>query len=306
MIRLGFVSAILGELDFEEVVSFAAEAGYSCVEMMCWPKAAAERRYAGVTHVDADALGAAEVKRIKGILAEKKVSISGLGYYPNPLDPDKRKAEFFQEHLKKVIAAAARLEVGVVNTFIGRDPGKDVEENFALFASVWPGIVAFAEKNGVKLCIENCPMYFTRDEWPSGKNLAHTPSMWRRMFAEIPSKSFGLNYDPSHLVWQLIDCVKPLYEFKDRIFHAHLKDAKILKDRLDDVGILALPLEFHAPKLPGLGDVDWGRFVSALTDIGYDGPACVEVEDRSFEGSLENRKTALLLSRNFMRQFIIG
>jgi sugar phosphate isomerase/epimerase len=304
--RLGFVSAILGDLDFEEVVSFAAQAGYSCVETMCWPRAAAERRYAGVTHVDADALGDAEVRRIKEVLARNKVSISGLGYYPNPLDPDARKAQVYREHLKKVITAAAKLEVGAVNTFIGRDPGRDMEENFALFARVWPGIVSFAEKAGVKLCIENCPMYFTRDEWPAGKNLAHTPSMWRRMFAEIPSKHFGLNYDPSHLLWQQIDYVKPLYEFKDRIFHVHLKDAKIMKDRLDEVGILATPLEFHTPKLPGLGEVNWGRFVSALTDVGYDGAACVEVEDRSFEGSLERRKTALLQSLAFMRQFITG
>jgi sugar phosphate isomerase/epimerase len=306
MMRLGFVSAILAELDLEEVVSFASRAGYSCVEAMCWPKAAAERRYAGVAHVDADSLGDAEVRRIRGMLAEKRVSLSGLGYYPNPLDPDPRKAQACREHLKKVIAAAARLGVGVVNTFIGRDPGRNAEENFASFASAWPPLVAFAEKNGVKLCIENCPMYFTLDEWPAGKNLAHAPSMWRRMFAEIPSKSFGLNYDPSHLLWQQIDYVKPLYEFRDRIFHAHLKDAKIIRDRLDDVGILATPLEFHTPKLPGLGEVNWGRFVSALTDIGYDGPACVEVEDRSFEGSLESRKTALLQSLAFMRQFITG
>ena len=93
-------------------------------------------------------------------------------------------------------------------------------------------------------------------------------------------------------------------EFKDRLFHVHIKDAKILTDRLDDVGILATPLEYHVPKLPGLGDVDWGRFFSALTDIRYSGSACIEVEDRAFEDSLESRKASLRQSRNYVRQFL--
>jgi len=303
MMKLGFVSAILAELGFDEVVAFAAQEGFACVELMCWPRGKAERRYAGVTHVDADSLAAAEVARMKKVLAEKKVSISGLGYYPNPLDPDEKSAAFYREHIKKVVSAAAALGVGVVNTFIGRDPAKSLEENFKRFAAVWPEVIHFAEGKGVKIGIENCPMFFSMDEWPGGKNLAISPSVWRRMFAEIPSKSFGLNYDPSHLLWQQIDYVKPLYEFKDRLFHVHIKDAKIRRE-IDDVGILATPLEFHTPKLPGLGDVDWGRFVSALTDVGYSGAACIEVEDRSFEDSLESRKASISLSRRYMSQFI--
>lgn len=304
MIKLGLVSAILPELSFEEVVSFAAQEGFACVELMCWPHGKAERRYAGVTHVDAGSLTAADVSRMKKFLAEKKVSISGLGYYPNPLDPDEKNAAFFREHIRKVISGAADLGVGVMNTFIGRDPAKSLEANFKKFAEVWPEIVEFAEGKGVKIGIENCPMYFSMDEWPSGKNLAISPSVWRRMFTEIPSKSFGLNYDPSHLLWQQIDYVKPLYEFKDRIFHVHIKDAKVRTDKLDEVGILATPLEYHSPKLPGLGDVNWGRFVSALTDIGYSGPACIEVEDRAFEDTLESRKASIVLSRRYMAQFI--
>ena len=304
MMKLGFVSAILPELSFEEVVSFASREGFSCVELMCWPHGKAERRYAGITHVDVDSLGAAEAARMRKLLDEKKVSISGLGYYPNPLDPDEKAATYYREHLKKVILAAARLGVGVVNTFIGRDPSKTLDENFRKFASVWPEVVSAAESQKVKIGIENCPMFFTKDEWPGGKNIAFAPAIWRRMFTEIPSKSFGLNLDPSHLVWQQIDYVKPVYEFADRIFHVHVKDAKVRKDRLDDVGILATPLEFHAPKLPGLGDVQWGRFISALTDVGYQGGACIEVEDRSFEETLDSRKAALVLSGRYMRQFI--
>jgi len=306
MIKLGFLSVILGELSFEEIVEFAAENGLACVEMPCWPAGKAERKYAGVSHIDVANLSENRAAEINRVLRKKSVTISGLGYYPNPLDPDESKAQFYIDHLKKVVTAAAMLGVPVVNTFIGRDPNRNIEDNFAKFKEVWPAIIKFAEQKKVKVAIENCPMYFTNDEWPGGKNLANTPAMWRRMFDAIPSKSFGLNFDPSHFVWQFMDPVKAIREFKGRIFHVHLKDAKILRDKLDEVGILATPLQFHAPKLPGLGDVNWGGFFSALTDVGYDGCAVIEVEDRAFEGSLDTRKASIIQSRNFLRQFIAG
>ena len=304
MIKLGFLSAILEDLTFEEVISFAAETGYSCVEIMCWPVGKAERRYAGVTHIDVTKLSAKRIKEIHDLLDEMGVSISGLGYYPNPLEADRKNAARYVAHIKKVINAAGRLGLKNVNTFIGRDHQLNLEENFKRFKRVWPGIVKHAEKRHVKIGIENCPMFFTEDEWPGGKNLASSPAIWRRMFNEIPSEHFGLNYDPSHLVWQFMDYIKPIHEFKDRIFHVHIKDAKVLHDELNDVGILATPLSFHRPKLPGLGDVDWGKFFSALTDIGYKGAACVEVEDRSYEGSLKTRKQSLIQSRESLKQFI--
>jgi len=306
MIKLGFLSVILGELSFEEIIEFASESGLACVEIPCWPAGKAERKYAGVSHIDVAGLTENRAAEINRVLRKKSVTISGLGYYPNPLDPDESKAQFYIEHLKKVVTAAAMLGVPVVNTFIGRDSNRNTEDNFAKFKEVWPAIIKFAEQKKVKVAIENCPMYFTNDEWPGGRNLAHTPAIWRRMFEAIPSKSFGLNLDPSHFVWQFMDPVKAICEFKSRIFHVHLKDAKILRDKLDEVGILATPLQFHTPKLPGLGDVNWGGFFSALTDAGYDGCAVIEVEDRAFEGSLDTRKASILQSRNFLRQFIAG
>lgn len=304
MIKIGFVSAILAEQTFEEVISFAAESGYSCVEIMCWPTGKAERRYAGVTHIDVTNLSKEKVDSIHKLLKEKDVSISGLGYYPNPLEADDKNATAYIEHIKKVIDAANQLGLENVNTFIGRDHQRNLDDNFEKFKKLWPPIVKHAEDRKVKIGIENCPMFFSNDEWPGGKNLASSPAIWRRMFEEIPSANFGLNYDPSHLVWQFMDYVRPIYEFKDRIFHVHIKDAKVLRENLNDVGILATPLSFHSPKLPGLGDVDWGKFFSALTDIGYDGAACVEVEDRAFEGSLEMQKRSLVQSREYLKQYV--
>jgi len=305
MLQLGFVSAILAERTFDEVITFASENRFSCVEIMCWPVGKAERRYAGVTHIDVDSVDEAKALEINALLKEKNVSLSGLGYYPNPLDPDVKQAEVYIEHIKKMIRAASRLGLGVVNTFIGRDQTRSVEDNLKLFADRWPSIVKTAEEHNIRIGIENCPMLFTYDEWPGGKNLATTPAIWDRMFELIPSPALGLNYDPSHMVWQMMDPVRPIYDYKHKLFHIHLKDVKVHRDKLDRVGIMAYPLEYHTPKIPGLGDVNWRDFFSALTSVKYRGPVCIEVEDKAFEGSPEDVETAILTSRNYLSQFLV-
>lgn len=302
--KLGFVSAILPDLSLPEVVQFAAETGYSCVELMCWPKSKAERRYAGVTHVDVTDFDQAAAEQVNTIVSQAGIEISGLGYYPNPLTPDPEEAQLSADHIKKVIRAAALLGVNQMNTFVGRDWTKSVDENWPRLLEVWRPLIQFAEDQGVRVGIENCPMLFSSDEWPGGKNLAYCPAIWRRMFADIPSDHFGLNYDPSHPVWLHMDYLKPLRDFSDRLFHIHAKDVRVDQHRLDEVGILAAPPEFHTPKLPGMGDVDWGRFCSVLTDVGYRGPICVEVEDRAYEGTLETRKDSLRQSATYLRNFV--
>jgi sugar phosphate isomerase/epimerase len=304
--KLGFVSAILPDLSLREVAHFAGQAGFTCVELMCWPVSKAERRYAGVTHVDVTNFNRGHADDVAETLAAEGVELSGLGYYPNPLGPDRDEAQKCVKHLQKVIRAAPLLGCDRVNTFIGRDWTKSVDDNWPQFRKVWKPLISLAADQGVKIGIENCPMSFTRDEWPGGKNLATSPAIWRRMFDEIPSPNFGLNFDPSHFVWQQMDYLKPLREFKDRLFHVHAKDVRIDRERLDNVGILATPLEYHVPKLPGLGEVDWGKFFSVLGDTGYAGPVCIEVEDRAFEGTLELRQAALHQSATYLRNFVAG
>ncbi len=302
--QLGFVSAILPECSLEEVFSVAQHAGYDCVELMCWPVGKATRRYAGVTHIDVQHFSDADAASVRQLARSTGVSISALGYYPNPLCADKEEAAVYIEQIRAMIRAARCLGLGTVNTFVGRDPAETVQENWPRFLEVWRPLVQYAEEQNVRIGIENCPMYFTADEWPSGKNLAHSPAIWRRMFSEIDSGHFGLNYDPSHMIWQHMDYLRPLREFSGKLFHVHAKDACLDRDRLNEVGIMATPNEFHTPKLPGMGDVHWGRFFSMLTDAGYRGPVCVEVEDRAFEGSLTARKAALRQSADYLRQFI--
>jgi len=302
--QLGFVSAILADLPLEGVLDVAADAGFQCVELMCWPRGKAERRYAGVTHVDVVGLDQGGARRVMELAAARGIAISGLGYYPNPLAPDRAEAEVYVEHIRQVIAAARMMGLGVVNTFVGRDWTKSIDDNWPRFRETWPPLIAFAEAHGVRVGIENCPMLFTGDEWPGGKNLAISPAVWRRMFAEIPSPSWGLNYDPSHMIWQQMDHLAPIRDFADRLVHVHAKDVRLDRDRLDQVGILGHPNDYHTPKLPGLGDVDWAGFFSLLSDVGYDGPVCVEVEDRAYEGSLAARKRSLAQSARYLRQYM--
>ena len=302
MLKLGFVSAILADFGFEHVVDYAAKNDFQCVEMMCWPGGSGDvRRYAGVTHIDVEKMDA---KYIQHYTKERNVSISGLGYYPNPLDPDTAKSEFYIEHIKKIIRACNQLNVPVMNTFIGRNQNLNMQDNLALFKKLWQPIIETAKQEDIKIGIENCPMFFTNDEWPGGKNLAISPAVWDIMFETFPTPLFGLNYDPSHMVFQMMDEIKPIYKYKDRLHHIHIKDVKVYKDKLDNVGILANPLEYHSPKLPGLGDVNWRAFFAALTDVRYRGPVVIEVEDKAFEGSTEDVTAAIRTARNYVKQFL--
>ncbi|MEM6801200.1 MAG: sugar phosphate isomerase/epimerase family protein [Bacteroidota bacterium] len=301
---LGFASAILPELGLEEVLKFAGETGYDCVEIMCWPKGKAERRYAGVTHIDVSDFSEKDAEGIHALCGKYGVSISALGYYPNPLVGDIEEGTIYIEHIKKVIKASAVLGIGQMNTFIGRDHSKSVEDNWPRFLEVWKDIIQFAESHQVRIGIENCPMIFTNDEWPGGKNLGTTPAIWKKMWEDIPSDYFGLNYDPSHMIWQHMDYLSPMRKYAHKLFHIHAKDVRIDRHLLDEYGIMTPPNKWHSPKLPGLGEIDWGKFFSVLTSAGYDGPVCVEVEDRAYEGSLEKQKLSLIQSHTYLRQFV--
>lgn len=302
----GFLSAALSECSFEEVIQFASKNGFDCVEMSCWPISNASRRYAGVTHIDVDSLKEERKEYLSEYCKEAGVRISSLAYYPNIMDPDLEKRGFYIRHLKKLINVASDMDINMVSTFVGRVPDKTISENLLEFRQVWKPIIEYAEERKVKIAIENCPMYFTEDEWPGGKNLASTPPIWRELFSIMPSSYFGLNYDPSHFIWQKMDYIKPIYEFRDKIFHVHYKDIKLDDERLADVGTMAVPLKYMTPRIPGHGDIRWGDFISALMETGYHGPACIEIEDRSFEDSQEHVKEAILISKRYLSQYIGG
>ncbi len=302
--KLGLFSAAFPQYNLDQYSDWAAQNGFDALEIACWPREKATRRYAGVTTIDVASLDQAGAKNIRKMAADKGLMISALGYYPNPLHPEAEHRETVIGHLKKVIAAAALLEVPVVGTFIGKDKNKTVPQNLEDYAKIWPPIVKFAGERGVKVAIENCPMIFSYDEWPGGNNLASTPAIWRKMWEIIPDDNFGLNLDPSHLVLQMIDYERVVREFAPKIFHVHAKDLQIDHEGLYQNGVFSQGMGWQIPRLPGLGDMDWPRFISALYRAGYNYVISIEHEDRDFEKTEDLVKRGFLLSRDILRPYI--
>jgi sugar phosphate isomerase/epimerase len=289
----------------DEVSSWASQSGFSAIEIAVWPAGGkVERRYAGTAHIDVRGLSRSDADRIVDDLAKKGLTISSLAFYPNPLDPDAAVSAAAFEHLRHVIVAADMLRVPVVGTFAGRDKSQSIDANFDRFSEVWPDLVHFAGDHGIKIAIENCPMIFSGDEWPGGNNLACSPANWRRMFEIIPDDNFGLNFDPSHLVWQFIDIPRAIREFGKRIFHAHAKDLEVRRDGLYEQGVMSAGVGWQVPRLCGLGDVDWSAFFGALYATGYDHVVSIEHEDRNFEGSVEKVRRGFEIARDNLKPFV--
>jgi sugar phosphate isomerase/epimerase len=304
--KLGLMTAALGEMELDDLAGWAAAERFETLEIACWPRVTGDqRRYAGVSHIDVDGMSRDGAAAIRRLIDERNLEISSLAYYPNNLDPDAAVRSAAQEHLRKVIVAAELLGVTLVGTFIGRDQTRSVTENLAEVEKVWPDLVRFAGQHGVTIVIENCPMIFSGDEWPGGKNLAYSPAIWRRLFEIVDADNFGLNLDPSHLVWQFIDYERVVREFGPRIHHVHAKDMEIDRNGLFENGVMSAGVGWQIPRLPGLGEIRWDRFVAALYAIGYEGAISIEHEDRSFEGDEELVKRGFLLARDVLRPLVV-
>lgn len=305
--KMGFITSLFDGWTYEETIDEVSRMGIECVEVASWPQGKAERKYGGVTHIEAERVLAddAYARHLLDYAAERRVRICALAYYPNNLDPDPERRRAFNDHLVACIHAAKRLDVPKVTTFIGRVTDKTFEENLEIAREVWTPILGVAEEEGILVCIENCPMYFDASNWPGGQNIMTTPANWERVFEVLPSRNLGLALDPSHFVWQMVDCSAAIREFKDRIYHVHFKDIKLKPEQLARRGVMAYPLDIMDPKIPGYGDVDWSEFVSQLSMAGYDGDCCLEIEDRFFEDSREHLVQAVELSKRYMDQFVI-
>lgn len=302
--QLGILTAPFSGTPLEQVAGWAAGAGFEALEIACWPQAGGEtRRYAGTAHLPIEDMTAARGSEIMGMIAAKGLAVSGLGYYPNPLHADAAHREAVTDHLKRVITAASLMGVKVVNTFVGGDRTLTVDQNWTRATQIFAPVVAHARDHGVTLAFENCPMIFSHDEWPGGHNIAYAPRIWRRIFEEW-GDAVGMNYDPSHLVWQMIDAGRFVREFGARMVHVHAKDLMIDRDGLYDHGILSAGMGWQVPRMPGLGEVDWPGFFANLYRAGYDGPIIIEHEDRNFEGSDDRIKRGFALAHDVLRPFV--
>ena len=302
--KLGLLTAPFEDSNLEDVAEWAGSNEFSALEIACWPASGGEkRRYAGTSHINVDGLTAEQGSEIIGQLADKGIEISGLGYYPNPLHADADHRDEVIGHLKKVITAAGLMGIDVVNTFVGGDRTLNFDQNWTRATDIITPIVRHAEESGVRLCFENCPMIFSYDEWPGGHNIAYSPKAWRRIF-EKWGDAVGMNFDPSHLIWQFIDQTRFIKEFGPRMAHVHAKDVMIDHDGLYENGVMSTGMGWQVPRLCGLGDVNWPDFFSGLYRAGYDGPVIIEHEDRLFEGPDEKVKRGFLLARDVLQPFI--
>ena len=302
--KLGFLTAPFPDTELMDVADWAVSEGFEVLEIACWPRASgATRKYAGTSHIDVATLSEQQARDLRAEIEEKGLEVSGLGYYPNPLHPDPQARAAAIEHLKHVIVATGRMGLPVTNTFCGGDASKHVDANLEEALRVWPDIVRFANDHGVKITFENCPMIFSYDEWPAGHNIAWSPYIWRRILEEWGG-TVGLNYDPSHLVWLMIDQGRFIREFGPHILHMQAKDVMIDRDGLYERGTLSSGIGWQVPRLPGLGDAPWPEIFSNLYRIGYDGPIIIEHEDRVFEGTDEKVKRGFLVARDQLRPFI--
>ena len=302
--KLGLLTAPFPDTPLMEVAQWAAAEDMGVLEVACWPASGGEkRRYAGTSHIDCNGLSEGQAQEITGGLAEHGVTISALGYYPNPLHADAAHRDEVITHLRHVITAAKTLSVPVVNTFIGGDKSLTVDENWKRAQEIFAPIVAHAQDKGVTLAFENCPMIFSNDEWPGGHNIAYSPKVWRRIFEEW-GEAVGMNFDPSHLVWQFIDQARFIREFGPRMAHVHAKDVMIDRDGLYENGTMSVGMGWQVPRMPGLGDVDWPGFFSGLYRAGYDGPVIIEHEDKVFEADDAAIKRGFRLARDVLAPYI--
>lgn len=302
--KLGFLTAPFAETPLMDVADWAVGAGFEVLEIACWPRVSGpSRRYAGTSHIDVERLTSPQATEIMGELAHKGLAVSGLGFYPNPLHPDPAIRTAAIEHLKHLVRAAEKMDIPLVNTFMGGDAAKSVDENWEEALRVWPELVDFARDHGRKITIENCPMIFSRDEWPGGHNIAWSPYVWRRIL-ERWGDTIGLNYDPSHLVWLMIDQERFIREFGPHILHFQAKDVEIDANGLYERGTLSGGIGWQIPRLPGLGHVPWPRIFAALFQAGYEGACIIEHEDRQFEKTDELVKRGFLLARDVLRPYV--
>ncbi len=273
----------------EEEIAFAKAAGFGSIQLLIWPGYSLDPT---VTSDD-------EILRAREQYAEADIEVSAIGYYPNHLDPDEAAAKQNHEYFKMLFDVAEKMGVGVLCTFAGRNPELDIPDNIPLFRQLWTDTAKQAEDRGLKIGFENCPTFHYHPF--RGSNIAYCPRAWDMMFEAVPSPALGLEYDPSHLVCLLMDYMQIIYDYGDRIFHVHAKDAEVNWTSVRKDGIMEPGAVRH--RTPGMGVVKWNEVVSALVEVGYAGNLDIEGRhDPVYKSQRENE--GLVISLQHLQQFV--
>lgn len=302
--KFGFYTSCFSDLPLIEKIKLAGEEGFSYIEIGAWPADDATRNFA-VHDIDFQHLDR-QVPEIKKALNENGVKISALGYYENTMDRDIKRRKQVIDHLFRCIDVAEQLDCPLVSTFIGRNINRDVRENFEELEATFSAILDYAREKGIKIAFENCVMEGWQIQGVPG-TLCYQPELWEEIFKVLPQDNFGINFDPSHLVKQMIDYEAVLKKFKDKIFHFHIKDTVICTHLLEWYGIYNRQFSnghkdgFWNSAIAGNGVIDWKKVMMVLDEIGYDGVMSVENEDPDYLGSEEQTKRGIVRSKEYIR-----
>ena len=303
--KLSYLTACFNSLSLEEKVKFAVEQKFDAIELSCWP-VANDRDYSS-TDIDVSKFDSKTKEDILKLTGENNIEIASLAYYDNCLHPDTSIRENNVKHLYNVIETAGKLGVKFVGAFAGRNLDLSFEENFTEFEKIFPNIVKYAADRNVSLLIENCSMPgWHREGW--GATISYSPELWDRMFEIIPDENFGLNFDPSHLIWLGVDYIKALIDYKERVLYFHAKDTKIFEEKRSYYSIFGKQLDrenewdygWWQHKIPGKGSVDWQKIYQTLREIGYDGYVSIEHEDLNYSENDEAIKLGLMKGKAFL------
>ncbi len=293
LMNIGFLSNCLRQRDLRDIIEWAGANGFASLELAAWPR----DPNAVDPSLDVTNFSRAQADELNALAKQHHVSFSCLTYCDTTLTPDLEKRRAIVNHLYKIIDAAQLLGVNNVSTFVGRDETKTQKQNFDEMVRVFTPLLDYAGERGVRIAIENCPMPGWQFEGLPG-NLAYAPVIWDEMFARLPHANFGLNLDPSHLVWLGVDYFESVPKYASRIFHTHAKDTEIYADKRALYSVMNSGWDtWWRYRLPGKGEIDWARWAQVLRANGYDGVLSIEHEDPEYEHTEELVKEGLLIGK---------
>jgi sugar phosphate isomerase/epimerase len=281
---VGFLTACLNTGLEDDVLPWAKENGFKSVEIGGMHGGFFKKDFA---------------EDIKEMLDEFDITVTAIGNFKNWFEGEEKLRKMNWDDLKNTIETAAALKIPCVTTFVGLNNQLDYQGNVKMFKKEWLPVIEFARELDVKIAIENCPMKGAYAL--NGGNMMFTPGIMGELFMMTPD-NFGLNFDPSHLFWQMVDVNLVVEEFSERIFHTHAKDTQINKETRDFQGVFGSGS--YTFRLPGLGQIDWGSYIDTLKEVGYNGVLSIEMEDPNYEGSQEKRKEGLITGKKFLDKFI--
>lgn len=298
--HIGFLTNCLRHRTLPEIIAWAGANDFSSLELACWP----HEKNTVDPSLDVTYFNQQNADELNALARQQNITFTCLTYCPNTLDRDPARRAANVQYLYRVMDAAQMLGVKTICTFVGRDETKTQAQNFDEMVRVFTPLLDYAAARNVRIAIENCPMPGWQFEGLPG-NLAYAPLIWDELFARLPHANFGLNLDPSHLVWLGVNYYDVVPKYAPRIFHTHAKDTQIYADKRAYNSILnSGDHTWWIYRLPGKGEVDWTRWANVLRANGYDGVLSIEHEDPDYAHTEELVKEGLLIGKKNLTEAI--